>query len=275
MPMNSVTCSLLWAAAGGRVEYLQPQEILLPRAYGTISSSLWLELLGPAAWQATSSLAVCQHACHRLLPWLRVPFALVPDTAWPGPEQWPWSTAPATGLAGRLCHPRASDPGGVVRCALSLCRSRCVCVCGVRGHLAPVHWSARRRCSARGVGGHLALVRWCARCVRLFSVLLMASSGNLSSSHFGFLSVVFFGALFFLCVLCIFFLSRFCLSSYVFFREKKMGMAAHAQCGDRIRQLVQQCSTAGFFVVVCIVIALSAVAPQGCGSRVLMYLGAR
>ena len=37
------------------VEYLAPQGILLPRVYGTTASPLWLELPGPAAWQATAS----------------------------------------------------------------------------------------------------------------------------------------------------------------------------------------------------------------------------
>ena len=46
------------------MEYLWPQGGLLPRVYGTTASPLWLELRGPAAWQATPSWAVCWHACH-------------------------------------------------------------------------------------------------------------------------------------------------------------------------------------------------------------------
>ena len=95
---------------GSRVEYLSPQGVLLLRGYGTIASSLWLELRVPAAGQATPSCSVCRHACHRLMPWLRVTFTMVPDVALPGSDQWPWSTAPATGLAGRLGRPSASDP---------------------------------------------------------------------------------------------------------------------------------------------------------------------
>ena len=95
---------------------------------------------------------------------------MVPDAALPGSDQWPWSTNPATGPAGQLGLPSASDPGGVVRCALSLCRPRCVRVCGVLGHLAPVHRCARPLCSVRGVGAHLALVHQCARCVRCLCV---------------------------------------------------------------------------------------------------------
>ena len=92
-------------------------------------------------------------------------FAMVPDAAWPGSYQWPWSTALASGPAGRLGRTSASDPGGVVRCALSLCCPRCVCVCGVQGHLAHVHGFSRPLCSVRGVDGHVARVHWCARCV--------------------------------------------------------------------------------------------------------------
>ena len=82
-----------------RVEYLSPQGILLPRVYGTIASSLWLELRGPAARQATASWAVIHLACHRLLPCLQVTFAMVPDAARPGSDKWPRSTALATGPA--------------------------------------------------------------------------------------------------------------------------------------------------------------------------------
>ena len=76
-------------------------------------------------------LAVCRYACHQLLPLVRVTFAMGPDAALPGSDQWTWSTAPATGLAGPLGRPSASDPGGVVHCALFLCRPRCLRVCGV------------------------------------------------------------------------------------------------------------------------------------------------
>ena len=101
--------------------------------YGTIASPLWLELRGPAAWQANPSLAVCRLACHRLLPWLRVTFAMVPDAARPGSDQGPWSTAPATSPAGGLGGPSASDPWDVVCCAVSFCCPRCVRACGDRG----------------------------------------------------------------------------------------------------------------------------------------------
>ena len=146
----------LWAG----VEYRSPQGVLLPLLYGTTASSLWLELRGRSAWQATPSWIVYELACHRLLPWL-VTFAMVPDAAWPGSDQWPWSTSPATGPVGRLGRPSVSDPWGVgyflylgrptcVRCPGPLGSSSPVCplgalhcVCGVLGHLAPVHWCAR------------------------------------------------------------------------------------------------------------------------------------
>ena len=153
----------LWGLPS-RVEYLSPQGVLLPLVYSTTASPLWLELRGGSAWQATPSWTVYRLACHRLLPWLRVTFAMVPDAAWPGLDQWPWSTAPATGPVGRLGRPSASDPWGVGS-FLSLGRPTCVqcpgplgscatvcprgllcCLCGVLGHFAPVHRCARWVC---------------------------------------------------------------------------------------------------------------------------------
>ena len=143
------------------MEYLSPQGVLLPLVYGTTASPLWLELRGRSAWQATPSWTVYRLACHRLHPWLRVTFAMVPDAAWPGSDQQPWSTAPATGPVGRLGRPSVSDPWGVGS-FLSPGRPTCVrrpgppgscspvcllgvlcCVCGVLGLPAPVHRCAR------------------------------------------------------------------------------------------------------------------------------------
>ena len=147
-----------------RVEYLSPQGVLLPLVYGTTASPLWLELRGHSAWQVTPSWTVYRLPCHRLLPWLRVTFAMVPNAAWPGSDQQPRSTAPATGPVGRLGGPSASDPWGIGS-FLSLGRPMCVqcpgplgsysavcprgllwCVCGVLGRLAPVHRCARSVC---------------------------------------------------------------------------------------------------------------------------------
>ena len=165
--MGRATCPLLWAAALGAAQpcgVSLPQGVLLPLVYGTTASPLWLELRGHSAWQATPSWTVYRLACHRLLPWLRVTFAMVPDAAWPGSDQRPWSTAPAPGPLGRLGRPSTSNPWGVGSC-LSLGRPTCArcpghlgscspvcsrgllcCVCGVLGHLAPVHRCARWVC---------------------------------------------------------------------------------------------------------------------------------
>ena len=153
----------LWGLPS-RVEYLSPQGVLLPLVYGTTASPLWFELRGHSAWQVTPSWTVYRLACHRLLPWLRVKFAMVPDAAWPGSDQWPWSTAPATGPVVRLGRPSASNPWAIGS-FLSLGRPTCVqcpwplgscspvcprgllcCVCGVLGHLTPVHRCARSVC---------------------------------------------------------------------------------------------------------------------------------
>ena len=133
------------------VEYLSPQGVLLPLVYGTTASPLWLELRGLSAWQATPSWTVYRLPCQRLLPWLRVTFAVVPDAAWPGSDQRPWGTAPAAGTVGRLGRPSAPDPWVVVS-FLSLGRPTFARVCGVLGHLAPVHRCARLvRCLACAV----------------------------------------------------------------------------------------------------------------------------
>ena len=147
-----------------RVEYLSPQGVLLRLVYGTTASPLWLELRGHSAWQATPSWTVYRLACHQLLPWLRLTFAMVPDAAWPGSDQWPWSTAPAPGPVRRPGCSSASNPWGVgsflslghptcVRCPgpLGSCSPVCprgllCCVCGVLDHLAPVHRCARSVC---------------------------------------------------------------------------------------------------------------------------------
>ena len=146
------------------MEYLSPQGVLLPLVYGTTASPLWLELRGRSALQATPSWTVYRLACHRLLPWLRVTFAMVPVAAWPGSDQWPCSTAPATSPVGQLGRLSVSDPWGVGS-SLSLGRPTSVqcpgppgscspmrplgvwfCVCGVLGLLAPVHRCVRSVC---------------------------------------------------------------------------------------------------------------------------------
>ena len=146
-----------------RVEYLSPQAVLLLLVYGTTASALSFELRGHCAWQATPSWTVYRLACHRLLPWLRVTFAIVPDAAWPGSDQWPWSTAPAPGPSGRPGRPGVSDPWNVGS-FLSLGRPMCARCPGPLGSCSPV-CSRGLLCHVCGVLGHLAPVQRCARSV--------------------------------------------------------------------------------------------------------------
>ena len=152
----------LWGLPS-RVEYLSPQGVLLPLVYGTTASPLWFELRGHSAWQATPSWTVYRLACHRLLPWLRVTFAMVPDAAWPGSDQWPWSTAPAPGPVGRPGRPGVSNPWGVGS-FLSLGRPMCARCPGPLGSCSPV-CSRGLLCGVCGVLGHFAPVHRCARSV--------------------------------------------------------------------------------------------------------------
>ena len=139
---------------------------LSPSTGGIAPASLRYDrLTSLAASQATPSWAVCRLSCLRLLLWLLVTFAKVPDAARPGSDQWPWSTGPTTGPVGRLGGPSASDPWGLICCAVSLCSSRCVCTCGGRGLLPIVRPCVHPVCSVCSVRGHLALVHRCARCV--------------------------------------------------------------------------------------------------------------
>ena len=144
-----------------RVEYLSPQGVLLPLVYGTTASPLWFELRGHSAWQATPSWTVYRLAFHRLLPRLRVTFVMVPDAAWPGSDQWPWSTAPAPGPVGRLGRPAVSNPWAVGS-FLSLIRPMCARCPGPLGSCSPVR-SRGLLCRVCGVLGHLAPVHRCAR----------------------------------------------------------------------------------------------------------------
>ena len=126
----------LWGLPS-RVEYLSPQGVLLHLVYGTTASPSCLEFRGHSAWQATPSWIVYRPPCHRLLPWLRVTFAMVPDAAWPGSDKWSWSTAPATGPVAQLGRPSVSNPWGVGS-FLSLGRPTCVRCPGPLGSRSPV-----------------------------------------------------------------------------------------------------------------------------------------
>ena len=150
-----VTGPLLWAAALGAAQLYG-----VSLTTGSIApASLRYDRLIPVARVsgprcfAGNSLVGCVPACHQWLPWFWATFVTVSDAAWPGLDQSPSSTAPATGPVGRLGRPSASDPGGVDRCVLSLCCPRCMCVCGVLAHLASVHRCARCVRFACAVGG--------------------------------------------------------------------------------------------------------------------------
>ena len=131
----------LWGLPS-RVEYLSPPGVLLPLVYATTASPLWLELRGHSAWQATPSWAVYRLACHRLLPWLRLTFSMVPDAAWPASDQWPWSSLrPLARWVGWVASVRPVHGVLVLSCPSAALR-----VCSVLGRLAPVHRCARAVC---------------------------------------------------------------------------------------------------------------------------------
>ena len=177
----------LWGLPS-RVEYLSPQGVLLPLVYGTTASALWLELRGLSAWQATPSWTVYRLACQRLLPWLRVTFAVSPMQ--PGRDRttglgvpplllarWVGWVAPVrpthgvlvlfcpsaalrvhvcavswatwllfTGVPARCVVLLVQCPGPLDSCS-PVCRlSALLCVCGVLGQLAPFHRCARVVC---------------------------------------------------------------------------------------------------------------------------------
>ena len=142
----------LWGLPS-RVEYLSPQGVLLPLVYGTTASPLWLELRGHSAWQATPSWTVYRLACHRLLPWLRVTFAMVPDE--PGRARTCGPGVPLLPLArwvGWVAPVRPTHGVLVLSCFSAALR-----VCSVLGHLAPVHRCARVVC---GVACAVSWATW-------------------------------------------------------------------------------------------------------------------
>ena len=244
----------LGGSSGGlpsRVEYLSPQGVLLPLVYGTTASPLLPELRGHSAWQVTPSCAVYRLACHRLLPLLRVTFAMVPDAAWPGSDQWPWSTAPATGPVGRLGRRSASDPWGIGS-FLSLGRPTCVqchgplgscspvcprgllwCVCSVLGQLAPVHRCARSVCCvACAVSWSTGLLFTGVRAVCGARVPWVVVSLFLPPQFSFFFTCFFFFTLFF------FFFGREKRE-----KTKKRKTGARVHCRHRHGQLVRRCNS--------------------------------
>ena len=172
--------SFEWQLCGlpSRVEYLSPQGVLLPLVYGTTASPLWPELRGLSAWQATPSWTVYRMACHRLLPWLWVTFAMVPGAclAVLGPAAsgyrpccWPAGSAglsPCVRPMGCWLFPVPRPPFVCtrVRCPgppgsrSPVCRlGALLCVCVVLRNLAPVHRCAR---SVRCFAGTVSWATW-------------------------------------------------------------------------------------------------------------------
>ena len=141
------------------MEYLSPQGVLLPRVYATTAPPLLLELRGPAAWQATSSGAVCKHTCHQLLPcsgrrlpWspmqpgrartsgLAVPLLpLARCVGWVAPVRLTLgcrSLRPVTFLASVHVRVRCPRPLGASSPVRALC-AVCVCCCCLLPHSCP------------------------------------------------------------------------------------------------------------------------------------------
>ena len=235
-----------------RIEYVSPQGGLLPRVYGTTASPLWLELRGLATWQATRSWTVYQLGCHQLIPWLQVTSAMVPDGAWSGTDQRPWSTAPATGSLGRLGCTSTSDPWGVVYCALLRCPPRCVRVCGVPGPLALVHRCTRPVHSVSGVRGHWALVHLCVRYVPYAR---------------GVGGIVGVPPAFFRCCL-------FVASLFVSFTERKRGRGRANTTGTGMGSWSSGAAALCSSSCCASLVYPRRPSPRGCGSGVIMYTGA-
>ena len=184
-----------------RVEYLLPQGVLLPSVYGTTVSPLWLELRGLSAYQATPSWTVYWLASQRLLPWLRVTFAMVPEVpplllarrvGWVAPVRpthgvlvlsrpsaalrvnvcaVSWATwVLFTGVPARCGVLRVPCPGPLGYCSPVCPLAVLCCVCGVLSHFASVHRRARVVCC---VASAVSWATWLlftgapARCVAL------------------------------------------------------------------------------------------------------------
>ena len=220
------------------MEYLSPQGVLLPLVYGTTASPLWLELRGHSAWQVTPSWTVYRLACHRLLPLLRVTFAMVPLLPL---ARWVGWVAPVRPTHGVL----------VLSCPLAALR-----VCSVLGRWAPVHRCARAVCcgaSAVSWASWLLFTGVLARCV----VLRVRCPGPLGSCppvcvlcavrvchgwlcpsssppNFRF---------FFTCFLFFFLLVFFFFGSGKKEKTKKRKTGARVHCRHRYGQLVRRCNS--------------------------------
>ena len=147
----------LWGLTS-RVEYLSSQGGLLPLVYGTTASPLWLELRGQSAWQATPSWAVYRLSmapgdvchCSRCSLVGLGPVALECRCChWPGWLAESRQCVRPMGVGSFLSLGRPTCvrcPGPLGSCSPACPRGLLCCVCGVLGHLAPVHRCARSVC---------------------------------------------------------------------------------------------------------------------------------
>ena len=180
----------LWGLPS-RVEYLSLQGVLLPLVYGTTASTLWPELRGHSAWQATPSwtglvasmapgdvchgprcslaglgpVALEYRSCHWPGGSAGSPQCVRPMGCWffsvPRP---PYVCAVSlaawllfTGVPARFAVLRLRCPGPLGSCSPVCSLGVLCCVCGVLGHLAPVHRCARCVRCACAMGGCVPL----------------------------------------------------------------------------------------------------------------------
>ena len=230
-------CPAMWSISHHRGYWSGESTVRPPQPRG---SSCGAPLLG-----RRPSLALCAGMpVTGSFPWLRVTFAMVLDAAWLSLDQRPWIAARATGLAGRLDCPSASDHWFVVCCALPLCGPKCVPACGVRGPLALVHRCARHVHSVRGVRVFTGV-----RVVCGTRVVLLASMGSPPPPFF-----------------CVFVFSFFLKRGKAVPDARTLRAQAWAVGVAVVQCCVRRCGVCCWY--------LPAVAPQGCGSRVIMYTGA-
>ena len=149
------------------------------------------------------------------------------------------------------------------------------CVCGVLGHLAPVHWCARSVCCFAcavsraswllftGVPGRGVSSLCCPPCTRLCGVLALVAPVHRCARCVR--CACAFGG-------CVPLPPPLIFVLFFFFdgkKKEKQGCAYTAGTGTG-----SWCGGALVLCpLVCVVGAVAAVAPQGCGSRVLMYTG--
>ena len=103
---------------------------------------------------------------------------MVPDAAWLGSDQGPWTTASATSPIGWLGRPSSSDPWGVVCRALTLCYPRCVRVRGIPVPLARLSTSVCILCVLCTVSVAMSRLFTDVRAVCALRVVLVALPGS-------------------------------------------------------------------------------------------------